>query len=81
VCCEKRAFQEQGSGGYCVRLKRTGQGYLRHLETGFLLKNYKGKKDYAEDSPFLLFYYDNTSCGVKLHRIIENEGIEKIFNG
>jgi hypothetical protein len=44
---EKRALCEEctiGSGGYFVRLKRTEQGYLRHLETGFLFKNYKGKK-------------------------------------
>jgi hypothetical protein len=45
---EKRAFSEEctiGSGGYCVRLKRTEQGYLRHLETGFLFKTYKPKKE------------------------------------
>jgi hypothetical protein len=51
VRSEKRALCEEctiGSGGYCVRLKRTEQRYLRHLETGFLFKNYKGKKDHPE---------------------------------
>jgi hypothetical protein len=49
VRSEKRAFSEEctiGSGGYCVRLKRTEQGYLRHLETGFYPKLINLKRNF-----------------------------------
>jgi hypothetical protein len=76
VRSEKRAFSEEctiGSGGYCVRLKRTEQGYLRHLETGFLFKTYKGKKGVLRlrHGPGRVFNINNNS---KIRRVIVEYG-------